>query len=160
MINLDKADRYFDQVYALLEKTGTTQQIIMKGSKSPQKVKEQFGNYLDKVIYMPVVNLDRQEAENDIDMFLEEMSPAAFELLCADGDNPLPKKAAAKMKGKSLIWYNTLWDTLCAGRDDDAALADRDAAYGFLIDNFGARIIQTDRPAYLIEYLEARGLHD
>ena len=32
MINLDKADRYFDQVYELLQKTGTTVQIIMIGS--------------------------------------------------------------------------------------------------------------------------------
>ena len=31
MINLDKADRYFDEVFALLEKTGTTNLIVMKG---------------------------------------------------------------------------------------------------------------------------------
>lgn len=30
MLNLDKADRYFDQVYELMKKTGTTKQIIMK----------------------------------------------------------------------------------------------------------------------------------
>ena len=160
MINLDKADRYFDQVYALLEKTGTTQQIIMKGSKSPDKVAEQFGRYLEDVIYMPIVNLDRQSAEKDVETFVESMRPAAFELLCANKDNPLPAAMPEKLRGKSLIWYNTLWDTLCAGYDDDAALADRDAAYGFLIDTYGARIIQTDRPAFLIEYLKDRGLHD
>lgn len=40
MLNLDKADRYFDQVYQLTEKTGTTHQIIMKGSKSVDDVKK------------------------------------------------------------------------------------------------------------------------
>lgn len=160
MINLDKADRYFDQVYALLEKTGTTQQIIMKGTKSPEKVAEQFGRYLKDVIYMPIVNLDKPDAERDVDVFVQNMRPAAFELLCADRSNPLPAAMPEKLRGKSLIWYNTLWDTLCAGYDDDAALKDRDAAYGFLIDTCGARIIQTDRPAYLIKYLKDRGLHD
>lgn len=160
MINLDKADRYFDQVYALLEKTGTTQQIIMKGAKSPEKVAELFGPYLKDVIYMPIVNLDKPNAEKDVEVFVEDMKPAAFELLCSDAGNPLPAAMPEKLRSKSLIWYNTLWDTLCAGYDDDAALTDRDAAYGFLIDTYGARIIQTDRPAYLIEYLRSRGLHD
>ena len=40
-------------------------------------------------------------------------------------------------------WYNTLWDTLCGGHDDDLALSDPDAAYGYLIDTLGATIIQT-----------------
>lgn len=39
MINLDKADRYFGEVYSLLKKTGTTAQIIMKGGKSVDEVK-------------------------------------------------------------------------------------------------------------------------
>ncbi|WP_081939353.1 hypothetical protein [Sphingobacterium deserti] len=61
---------------------------------------------------------------------------------------------------KSLIWYNTLWDTLSGGHDDDMALESPDKAYGYLIDTLGATIIQTDRPAYLIDYLKKRNLHD
>ena len=60
MINLDKADRYFDQVYDLLQKTGTTRQIIMKGTKSAEKTKAKYGEYLNEVIYMPIVNLDKK----------------------------------------------------------------------------------------------------
>jgi len=71
MINLDKADRYFDQVYELLQKTGTTEQIIMKGSKPAKEVKARFGKYLDEVIYMPIVNLDKEDAKRHIDVFVE-----------------------------------------------------------------------------------------
>ena len=39
MINLDKADRYFDEVFALLEKTGTTNLIVMKGGQPANEVK-------------------------------------------------------------------------------------------------------------------------
>ena len=34
------------------------------------------------------------------------------------------------------------------------------SCYGYLIDVLGCRIIQTDRPAYLLDYLRKRGLHD
>lgn len=160
MLNLDKADRFFDEIYELMEKTGTTKQIIMKGGKTPQEVKAQFGRYLEDVIYMPVVNLDKENTEEQIKMFVKDFNPAAFELVYADDSNQLPKEMAEYLNGKSLIWYNTLWDTLCGGHDDDMGLEDRDKAYGYLIDTLGARIIQTDRPAYLIEYLKEKGLHD
>ena len=160
MINLDKADRYFDQVYELLQKTGTTEQIIMKGSKPAKEVKARFGKYLDEVIYMPIVNLDKEDAKRQIDVFVEDMRPAAFELLFVKDSNPLPRMLADSLKGESLIWYNTLWDTMAGGHDDDMSLASPDEGYGYLIDVLGCRIIQTGRPAYLLDYLRKRGLHD
>lgn len=160
MINLDKADRYFDQVYDLMKKTGTTKQIIMKGNDSAEQVREKYGNYLNDVIYMPIVNLDKENAENQIEMFITDMQPVAFELLYKLDTNPLPVKLKDSMKGRSLIWYNTLWDTMAGGHDDDASLKDFSKGYGYLIDNLGARIIQTDRPQYLLDYLRSRNMHD
>lgn len=154
MINLDKAYDVFDEVYALLEKTGTTDHIIMKGPAPVQKVKEQFGKYLDKVIYMPIVNLDKPNAQQMIDDFLKEMQPVAFELLFVKDSNPLPKQLSKNLQGKSLIWYNTLWDTMAGGHDDDMSLKDPDKGYGYLVKELNARILQTDRPQYLIDYLK------
>lgn len=108
MINLDKADRYFEEVYALLKKTGTTNQIIMKGNKSYEKVKEQYGDYLKEVIYMPIVNLDKENAEEQIESFIKDMHPVAFELLYKTDENPLPRRLKDSLKGRTLIWYNTL----------------------------------------------------
>ncbi|MDY0104942.1 MAG: glycerophosphodiester phosphodiesterase family protein [Lentimicrobium sp.] len=157
MINLDKADRYFDEVYLLLEKTGTTHQIIMKGRKSPEEVKKQFGKYLDKVIYMPVVDLDDNQATLKIDEFVNSLNPVAFELLFAKSNSQVPLQMKQNLAGKSLIWHNTLWDSLVGGRDDDMALEDPDNAYGYLIEKLGARIIQTDRPQMLLDYLKRKG---
>lgn len=160
MLNLDKADRYFEQVYALMEKTGTTRQIIMKGSKSAAEVQKQYGAYLKDVIYMPIVNLDKPFAEEQIDAFVREMQPLAFELLYAKDTNPLPVKLKKSLEGCAFIWYNTLWDTMAGGHDDDMSLEDPDRGYGYLIDTLGARIIQTDRPQYLLDYLRKRQLHN
>ena len=160
MLNLDKADRFFDEVYALTEKTGTTKQIIMKGNGSYESVKAKFGNYLDDIIYMPIVKLDNKNAEEQIEKFIADMHPVAFELLYKLDSNPLPVKLKSSLKGRALIWYNTLWDTMAGGHDDDASLVNPDNGYGYLIDSIGARIIQTDRPQYLLDYLRSRKLHD
>lgn len=78
MINLDQADLYFDQIYELMKKTGTTKQIIMKGRKPVAEVKKQFGDYLEDVIYMPIVDLDASGAEKHIEAFIKDMSPVAL----------------------------------------------------------------------------------
>ena len=129
LVNLDKADRYFDMVVPLLEKTGTTKQVIMKGRKS------------------------------EINKFVSDLSPVAFELLFEKDSNKLPYKIKETLKGKSLIWYNTLWNTMAGGHDDDMSLGNLEDGYGYLIDKLGCRIIQTDRPAYLLTYLRSRNLH-
>ena len=160
MINLDQADLYFDQIYELMKKTGTTKQIIMKGRKPVAEVKKQFGSYLEDVIYMPIVDLDVAGAEKQIEAFIKDMSPVACELLFVKDTNLIPKKLATTLNGRSLIWYNTLWDTMAGGHDDDMSLQNPDSGYGYLIDTLGCRIIQTDRPAYLLDYLRKRKLHD
>lgn len=157
LINLDKADRYFDKVVPLLEETGTTRQIIMKGRKSADEVRQLYGKYLDDVIYMPIVDMNEAESVNQFKAHLKS-EPCAFELCFRAGDQYV-KKASELAQGKSLIWINTLWDTLCGGHEDDKAMMESpDAHYGYLINTLGARIIQTDRPAFLIDYLKKHHL--
>lgn len=161
LVNLDKADRYFDLVVPVLERTGTTRQIVMKGSKPADEVLALYGKYLDEVIYMPVVNLDRENAAELMRGYVADLKPAACELLYARAeDTALPLRMRDTLRGRALIWYNTLWDTLCGGHDDDLSLEDPDAAFGYLVDTLGARIIQTDRAEHLLDYLRRRGLHD
>lgn len=161
LVNLDKADRYFDLVVPVLERTGTTRQIVMKGSKPADEVLALYGKYLDEVIYMPVVNLDRENAAELMREYVADLKPAACELLYAQAeDTAMPLRMRDTLRGRALIWYNTLWDTLCGGHDDDLSLEDPDAAFGYLVDTLGARIIQTDRAEHLLDYLRRRGLHD
>ena len=161
LVNLDKADRYFDLVAPVLERTGTTRQIVMKGSKPADEVLALYGKYLDEVIYMPIVNLDSENAAELMQDYISDLKPAAYELLYAQAeDTAMPLRMRDTLRGQALIWYNTLWDTVCGGHDDDLSLEDPDAAFGYLIDTLGARIIQTDRAEHLLSYLRQRGLHE
>ena len=154
MLNLDKAFDYFHQVYELLEKTGTTNLVIMKSDASAEDVQRDYGKYLDKVIFMPKVNLDDEDAICKLNDYLRILKPVAIEFKFAHDTNPLPYEVKRIMAGKSHIWYNTLWDTHAGGHDDDCSLVNPDKGYGYLIENLGATILQTDRPAYLIDYLK------
>ena len=156
LINLDKADRYFDLVVPLLEETGTTRQIIMKGRRPAHEVDSLYGQYLDELIYMPIVGMDKEE---DIEV-LKGHIPAnrcAYELTFK-AEPTYMLQANDLLKGKSRIWVNCLWDTLCGGHEDDQAILNPDQHYGYLIHTLGTTIIQTDRPEFLIDYLKKNNL--
>ena len=160
MVNLDKAYDIFDDVYAILEKTGTADLVIMKGGHPVEKVKREFGSYLNKVIYMPVVTIDEEKSVKIVKDYMKQLHPVAFELCYKNPSSPIPAKMKRRLAGKSLIWYNTLWASLAGGHDDEFARKDAAASYGYLIDTLGARILQTDSPAYMLDYLRGKGLHE
>lgn len=108
MLNLDKAFEYFDQVYALLEKTGTENLVIMKSNAPAKDVKRNYGKYLHKVVFMPKVDLDDPKALQKLNDYLSVLNPPAIEFKFAYDSNLLPFKVKDLMKGRSHIWYNTL----------------------------------------------------
>jgi glycerophosphoryl diester phosphodiesterase len=161
MVNVDKGYDYFKEAYAILEKTGTADQCVMKASLPYEKVKAENGEVLDKMIFMPVVNLYKEGAEAIIDSYLEHMKPVAFELVF-DNDGPEVQRLIKKVHDSGAkIFINTLWPELCGGHDDDRAveLKQPEESWGWVV-NQGVKLIQTDRPALLLEYLEGKKLHD
>lgn len=159
LVNLDKSYDIIDEIYPILEKTGTVDEVILKGDKSAEVVQNDFGRYLKKILYMPIIHLDSPGSMKQIDDFMNKLHPVAFELLFVSDTCKAAFAARKKLEGKSRIWYNTLWDTLAGGHDDDLSLEYPDKGYGYLIDSLGASIIQTDRTIYLLDYLKKRHLN-
>lgn len=159
LINIDKGYDYFKEVYALTEKTGTTQLVVIKSGYPLSKVQTENGDVLNKVIYMPIVSLDKPDAGQMIDEYLT-ISPVAIEC-CFQQVTPevLPLLQKIKVSGTK-IWINSLWPALNAGHDDDRAVEEKqpDESWGWLI-NQGTTLIQTDRPAELLKYLKEKKLH-
>lgn len=161
MVNVDKGYDYFQEAYAVLEKTGTVGQCIMKSDNPYEKVKAEHGDVLEKMVFMPVVNLHKEGAEAIIDGYLGHMKPAAFELVF-DNDGPEVQRLIKKVRESGArIFINSLWPELCGGHDDDRAveLKEPEESWGWIIGQ-GAKLIQTDRPALLLEYLKEKKLHD
>ncbi|MDD3108265.1 MAG: glycerophosphodiester phosphodiesterase, partial [Alistipes sp.] len=159
LINIDKGYAIFDESFALSEQCGVTRQLIMKGGYGAAKVAADFAPYKDKVIYMPIVNMDQAGAADSIQRFQSLLHPVAYELLFGSDSSTMPAWVAQTLQGESLIWYNVMWNHMAGERYDDMALTEPDRVYGYLVDSLGARLLQTDRPQLLIEYLKAKGRH-
>ena len=159
MINLDKCYDYFDGAYKVLVKTGTENQVVIKGNVSLSQVKQEFREYLDEVLFMPVVVLDNSESEEIVSDYLENFKPVAFEFVFKDEQSPIINRFKSLRKKGSSIWVNSLWESLNAGYEDDMAVMNQDSIYGWYIDK-GVNMIQTDRPELLLNYLRSKGLHD
>lgn len=160
LINLDKTYEFFDQAFELAKQTGTTHQIVMKGYDiTVDKVIADFGVKLDTITFMPIINLDKQANPlTIIDDFQTKLKVKAFEIVFSK-ENPevLNQFSAIKSKG-SRVWVNSLWGELCANHEDNLAVNNPDAIYGWYI-NKGVNMIQTDRPELLLKYLRSKGLH-
>lgn len=157
LINLDKCYGIFNSIYPILEKTGTTHQILMKGKVTPQQLKSDFGPWLDKILFMPIVDLEHPDASTIIKQFQKEMKPVAFELIFKNKNNPLIKTFSEIRQSGTHVWVNTLWESLNGGYEDDRAVQDPEGIYGWLIDH-DVTIIQTDRPHLLLNHLKTQQL--
>ena len=159
LINIDKGYDYLKDVYVLLEKTGTTDQVVIKSGYDYAKVKADNGDVLNKVIYMPIVNLNKPDAEKMIDSY-KALKPVAIEC-CFSQVTPDVLRLLKKVnENGSKIWINSLWPSLNAGHDDDRAveLGEPDETWGWILKQ-GAALIQTDRPQALINYLKKHKRH-
>lgn len=133
-------------------------QAVMKASKPYATVQKEFGKYLNEVIFMPIVDLDKPNAEKIIDDYQQHYKPVAFEFVFkkeGSTDSILLNKV---VKNGSKIWINSLWASLNGGHDDDLAVDNIPDSYGWILKK-GATLIQTDRPAFLLKYLKKENLH-
>lgn len=159
LINVDKGYEYFKQAYALMEKTGTTRQVVIKSGKSIDKVQRENGDVISKVIYMPIINVAQDKAEAEINA-CASVKPVAIECCFGQVDDHVLDMLALVRKNGSKVWINSLWPSLNGGHDDDRAveMGEPDEAWGWILQQ-GASLIQTDRPAQLIRYLKKHHRH-
>lgn len=161
LVNIDKGYEYFKEAYEVLKKTGTINQCIIKSDHPYNKVKDENGEVLDKMIFMPVINLHKEGAESIINEYIKYLKPQAYELVF-DNDSPEIQRLIKKIRDSGAkVFINSLWPELCGGHDDDRAVEQNEPeeSWGWIVKQ-GAKLIQTDRPAILLDYLKQKGLHD
>lgn len=157
LINLDKSYDIFDKCYAIMKKTGTLNQVVIKGVKTREEVEQEFGEYLDEVYFMPVIKLPNNKGKLIVDDYIEHRLPVAFEFVLPQDTISLIKYFGDIRKQGSGVWVNALWAHLNGGNDDEKAAMNPEVYEWYIKNNID--IIQTDRPQLLINYLRDRGLH-
>lgn len=164
VVNVDQGYEFYDQVLAITEELGVTDQILIKGKKPLTVVNEKMAAHPHNMMYMPIIDILKPSGQKLFSEYMETGTvPLAYEV-CYNQMTPEVEECAKKVVATgSKLWINTLWPSLCGGvgNDDDAAYECKNPGevYDQYI-NMGATMIQTDRPAYLIDYLRKKGLHD
>lgn len=160
MVNLDKSYPYYQEAYDMLTETGTLKQAIFKAEATYAELKEKYPALIDKIIYMPIVNLDKPDARAIITDYLANMKPYAFEMNFKQDTSAILKDNKFITNTGAKVWLNSLWASLNAGHEDDVAIEQNNKkdSWDWLIAH-GATVLQTDRPKQMLEYLRTKKLH-
>lgn len=163
-VNVDQGYEFYDEVLAITEELGVTDQILIKGKKPIDVVAAHEAKYPHNMMYMPIVDIQRPSGIELFNSYLEQgVVPLAYEVCWQNNDDTAFDDACRKILDQgSKIWVNTIWASLCGGygNDDDAAYvaADPGDVYQQYLDK-GVSMIQTDRPELLIGWLTKKGRH-
>lgn len=163
-VNVDQGYEFYDEVLAITEELGVTDQILIKGKKPIEVVAAHEAKYPHNMMYMPIVDIQRPSGIELFNSYLEQgVVPLAYEVCWQNNDDTAFDDACRKILDQgSKIWVNTIWASLCGGygNDDDAAYvaADPGDVYQQYLDK-GVSMIQTDRPELLIGWLTKKGRH-
>lgn len=163
VVNIDQGFEYYDLVIKITEELGVTDQMLIKGKRPMAYVDSVMRAYPHKMMYMPIIDINKRKGENLFNEYIESCSvPLAYEVCWQHEGSELDNCLKAILRQPSKIWVNTLWPSLCGGVDGEVY---DDYAYEYGAENYqnalkmGASIIQTDRPEFLIRYLESIGRH-
>ena len=159
VVNVDQGYDYYDKVLALTEELGMTEQVLIKSGRPREEVEKRLAQYPRNMMYMPVVTISEQGDMSLFNGYADAAKPPlAFELCFGTLSGRVSSAARRAQQVGAKIWVNTIWGSLCGEHDDDRAFdsANPDEVYGPILD-LGASIIQTDRPEFLIKYLEQKG---
>lgn len=160
-VNIDKGYNHFEEVYKILERTGTLKQTVVKSGGNYDKVISEKGKaFFDQVVFMPVVNLDKPDAATIIRNYSAKMKPVAFELVFSSDTSKIINQFEQLKNTGSRVWVNTLWPSLNANHHDDLAVDEGNLkdSWDWIIAK-GVNMIQTDRPQELLQYLRGKKLH-
>ena len=135
-VNVDKGYEYFDDVLKVLERTGTTKQVIIKASVPYEQIVKEHPDVLNKLIFMPIINCDAPNALSVIDKYIKKVHPVAFEITFKTLTPNVFEIVKRIKEGGSKVWINSLWPSLCAGMNDDKAIFEHqeDNTWGKIVD--------------------------
>ena len=166
LINIDKGYNYYDEIMPLLQERNMVKHVIIKSSKSPVQISAKQSQYSTNMLYMPIINYTAKRWEKHEPLFEEYLasgvSTVAYEICWDSSIDGIEQIFQRVIQSGNRLWINTLWNSICGGEthglEDNRAIGDAAAIYGKVLE-YGATMIQTDRPQLLIGYLDSVGRH-
>lgn len=166
LINIDKGYDYYDEILPMLVERNMVEQVVIKSKRPAETVENRYAGYPRNMHYIPIINYNTKSWDKHEPLFERWLSsplrPMAYEV-CWDGTLVGEREIFRRVIDSGVkLWVNTFWGSVCGGEEngleDDKAFYEPEKIYSQVLET-GASMIQTDRPALLIEYLTAQGRH-
>lgn len=117
------------------------------------KAKEIFGEDLEKVIYVPVIEDKIPNLDAYVDEYIQKLKPVAFQFRMASLDSETYKQLPKVLKSSSKAFVAATWDEHTANHSDLVSIFQRPSAgWGWLLEQ-GFSILETNYPKDLMQYL-------
>ncbi len=164
LINLDVKGDLYTQAFKVVDKIGSSDQILMKMRASPDNPVLVNAPFHGKTLFMPLVGqCDPNKKHKFCNPKLSDVADeyakydtVAYEVVFTDIAYMNEGANSIKEAGKR-IWVNSLSPNHAAGLVDKDAVNNPEAVWGKIIE-LGGNIIQTDYPLLLINHLNEHGL--
>lgn len=151
LLNLDKAWEYREEIYSLVEETGTFDHVLLKSGEPVDQVASFIESKPKPLHYMHKI---QDSNLHELDVLLSRISPFAFEILFAsETDEVISEPIFSKIRSAGNVWANALDNGENAHHTDSLSLLEPDKGWGWLLDR-GINIIQTDYAVELMDYAE------
>lgn len=153
LIQVDKWQKSRDKVLRIAEEEGCLKQIILRGTSDSKKAKELLGDYLEKIIYIPVLVAKGYGDSEKLDDFINNISTPVISITFKKDTFSILNRVNEIKESGHRLWFNSMWAEFNGGHDDEMAEYDLDNSYGWLLRK-GGNIIFSDRPFLLNAYLK------
>ncbi len=166
LVNIDK---FAGQSAALLEvirRLGMERQVICKAGGAPSAIRAETGEAWRRiddgaVIYMPIVHVTN--GTDGVERLIgawrrERRQPRAYEVCLRKTDAARFLEEFRALPERPRLWLNTMWRSLNNGHTCEEDESGWETGWDWFLAQ-GATLLQTDRPAALVAYLEKMGRH-
>lgn len=159
LIYVDKWQDHKEAVLELVHKHGMERQILLAGSANMDSDVYKFAQRYPEVNYVPFLQCNGKNDEKRFADLQKNMKPIGYYIAFpSDKFSILNKAKEYSKKGGQRLWVDTLLGTCCnGGRNDELALDNIEASYGWLLDH-GFSVFFTDDPHGVLKYLESKNL--
>ena len=118
------------------------------------KAKEIFGEDLEKVIYVPVIEEKIPNLGAYVDEYIQKLGPVAFQFRMASLDSETYRQLPKVLESGSKAFVAATWAEHTANHHDIISIFERPSAgWGWLLEQ-GFTILETNYPKDLIDYLK------
>lgn len=158
LVYVDKWQAHKDAVLDMVHRHGMDRQIILAGSTNMESEAYRLARRYPEVNYVPFLQCNGQNDEKRFSDLIEKMQPIGYYIAFPSDSYPILKETKKYAEFGNRLWVDTLLGTCCnGGKNDQLALENAEASYGWLLDH-GFTVFFTDDPHGVAKYLESRNM--